>query len=83
MGKSIISTSFQLAIPRQVALPQSLPPLHQPAPILKEIAFAVQFNSSERRTVSQLFVSLQGTTPACIAVAHSILKIVYHMLKDG
>src|SRR5215467_8247457 len=66
MGKSIISMraqslwtapslietmSFQLAIPWQVALPQSLPPLHQPAHILQESAFAVQFNSSERRTV--------------------------------
>jgi hypothetical protein len=48
----IETMSFQPAIPWQVALPQSLLPLHQPAPILKEIAFAVQFNSSERRTVS-------------------------------
>jgi hypothetical protein len=46
---SLIETmSFQLAIPWQVALPQSLPPLHQPAPILQEKAFEVQCNSSER-----------------------------------
>jgi len=30
--------SFQLAIPRQVALPQSLSPLHQPRRILQESA---------------------------------------------
>ena len=29
--------SFRLAIPRQVALPQSLPPLHQPRRILQEL----------------------------------------------
>jgi len=46
---SLIETmSFQLAIPWQVALPQSLPPLHQPAPILQEKAFEVQCFSSER-----------------------------------
>jgi hypothetical protein len=28
------------------------PPLHQPAPILEEIALAAQLNSIERRTVS-------------------------------
>jgi hypothetical protein len=63
MGKSIISMrarslrttpslietmSFQLAIPWQGALPQSLPPLHHLATILQEKAFAVQCNSSER-----------------------------------
>jgi hypothetical protein len=63
MGKSTISLrarsrktapplietmSFRLAIPRQVALPQSLPPLHQPAAILQGNPFAVQSNSSER-----------------------------------
>ena len=32
---------FQLAIPRQVALPQSLPPLHQPRHILQELVQAV------------------------------------------
>jgi hypothetical protein len=46
---SLIETmSFRLAIPWQVALLQSLPPLHQPAPILLERAFEVQRNSSER-----------------------------------
>ena len=45
--------SFQLAIPRQVALPQSLPPLHQPRRILQELVHAVQSNCSE----------LKGTTP--------------------
>ena len=40
--------SFQLAIPRQVALPQSLPPLHQPGRILQDSAQAVQSNCSER-----------------------------------
>jgi len=40
--------SFQLAIPRQVALPQSLSPLHQPRRILQESAQAVQLNCSER-----------------------------------
>jgi hypothetical protein len=40
--------SFQLAIPWQVALPQSLPPLHQPTPILQEKALGLQCNSSER-----------------------------------
>jgi hypothetical protein len=44
--------SFQLAIPRRVALLQSPPPLHQPAAILQDNAFAVQSNSSERRAVS-------------------------------
>ena len=63
MGKSIISMrarslrttpslietmSFQLTIPWQVALPQSLPPLHEPPLILLERAFEVQCNSSER-----------------------------------
>ena len=67
MGKSIISMrarslktapslietmSFRLAIPWPVALPQSLPPLHQPARILQENPFAVQSNSSERQVVS-------------------------------
>jgi len=67
MGKSIISMgarslktapplietmSFRLAIPWQVALLQSLPPLHQPARILQENPFAVQSNSSERQAVS-------------------------------
>ena len=47
----IVSMSFQLAIPGWVALQQSPPPLHQPAPILQGNAFAVQSNSSERRTV--------------------------------
>ena len=44
--------SFQLAIPWQVALPQSLPPLHQPRRILQESGQAVQSNCSERQTVS-------------------------------
>jgi hypothetical protein len=63
MGKSIISVrarslrttpslietmSFQMAIPWQGALPQSLPPLHHLAPILQDLAFKVQCNSSER-----------------------------------
>jgi hypothetical protein len=43
--------SFQLAIPWQVALLQSLPPLHQPVPILRLNAVAAQYNSSERRPV--------------------------------
>ncbi len=44
--------SFQLAIPRQVALPQSLPPLHQPRRILQDSLHAVQSICSERQTVS-------------------------------
>jgi hypothetical protein len=67
MGKSIISMrarplksapplietmSFRLAIPWQVALLQSLPPLHQLARNLQENPFAVQSNSSERAAVS-------------------------------
>jgi Integrase core domain len=44
--------SFELAIPQQVAPLQSLPPLHQPAGILEAEAFAVQWKSIERRTVS-------------------------------
>jgi len=48
----IVSMSFQLAIPWRVALQQSPPPLHQPAGILQEEAFAVQSNFSERRTVA-------------------------------
>jgi hypothetical protein len=47
----IVAMSFHLAIPWQVALLQSLPPLHQPAYILQESAFAAQCISSERRTV--------------------------------
>jgi len=42
------SMSFQLAIPRQVALPQSPPQLHQPTRILRESGQAVQSNCSER-----------------------------------
>ena len=34
--------SFELAIPGQVALLQSLPPLHQPARILQKYVGAVQ-----------------------------------------
>jgi hypothetical protein len=45
---SPVAMSFHLAIPWQVALLQSLPPLHQPAPILQERAFGLQRNSSER-----------------------------------
>ena len=45
---SSLEDENQMAIPWQVALPQSLPPLHQLAPILQEKAFAVQCNSSER-----------------------------------
>jgi len=44
----INSMSFQLAISRQVALPQSPPPLHQPRRILQDSAEAVQSNCSER-----------------------------------
>jgi hypothetical protein len=44
--------SFHLAIPWQVALLKSLPPLHLPARILQDNAFAVQYHSRERRTVS-------------------------------
>ena len=40
--------SFRLAIPRQVALPQSPPPLHQPRRILQESVNAVQSNCSEQ-----------------------------------
>jgi hypothetical protein len=39
---------FQLAIPRQVALPQSLPPLHQPGRILQDSAQPGQSNCCER-----------------------------------
>ena len=67
MGKSIISMrarplrtappliermSFELAIPRQVALLQSRPPLHQLVHILQGNPFAVQSNSIERQAVS-------------------------------
>ena len=48
----MVSMSFRLAIPWQVALPQSLLPLHQPGRSLHESAFAVQYNFSERRRVS-------------------------------
>ncbi len=41
----ISSMSLQLAIPWQVALPQSLPPLHQPIFIIVENRRAVQHNS--------------------------------------
>ena len=44
--------SFRLAIPWQVALQQSLPPLHQLEHILQGNPFAVQFNSIERQAVS-------------------------------
>jgi len=44
--------SFQLAIPWQVALPQSPPPLHQPEAIVQDRQAAVQSKSSERRIVS-------------------------------
>lgn len=44
--------SLRVAIRRQVALLQSLPPLHRPARILQKNAFAVQCNSSERPRVS-------------------------------
>ncbi len=52
MGKSIISMSFRLAIPWQVRLLESLPPLHQPGAILQENPFAVQSKSSERQAVA-------------------------------
>jgi hypothetical protein len=67
MGKSIISMraqslkttpsliepmSFRLAIPWQVALQQSLPPLLQLQHILQGNPFAVQCNSIERQAVS-------------------------------
>ncbi len=38
--RPIVSTSFQLAIPWRVALPQSPPPLHQPGTIMHERAAA-------------------------------------------
>jgi hypothetical protein len=44
--------SFELAIPWQVALLQSLPPLHQSMRILQENVRAVQWNSTEPRKVS-------------------------------
>jgi len=44
--------SFELAIPRQVALLQSRPPLHQLVHILQGNPFAVQSNSIERQAVS-------------------------------
>jgi hypothetical protein len=44
----IETMSFQLVIPRQVALLQSLPPLHQPAAILQEKDSALQQKSIER-----------------------------------
>src|SRR6266699_3323477 len=44
MPSLIERMSFELAIPWQGALPQSLPPLHQPAAILQENPSAVQCN---------------------------------------
>jgi hypothetical protein len=44
--------SFRLAIPWQVALLQSLLPLHHPAAILQQNPFALPCNSSERRVIS-------------------------------
>jgi len=44
--------SFGLAIPCQVALLQSLPPLHQLVHILQGNPLAVQCNSIERQAVS-------------------------------
>jgi hypothetical protein len=48
----IETMSFQLAIPWQVALQQSPPPLHQPGASLQENPFAVQSISSERQEMS-------------------------------
>ena len=48
----IETMSFRLAIPWQVALQQSLPPLHQLEHILQGNPFAVQCNSIERQAVS-------------------------------
>ena len=55
--------SFRLAIPWQVALPQSPPPLHQPGRMVQHKRANVQSKSSEWRIVSYLRVSLKGTTP--------------------
>jgi hypothetical protein len=55
--------NFRLVILWRVALQHGPPPLHQPSHTLQESAFSVHCSSSERRTVSQLFVSPQGTTP--------------------
>jgi hypothetical protein len=57
--------SFRLAIPRWFALQHGPPPLRQPYIILRYSRIAGRFFFIERPTVSYLFVSDQGTTPAC------------------
>ena len=53
-----LSMSFQLAIPGQVALQQSLPPLRQPSPILPQTGKVVETVSRTRRRLPR-----QGWTP--------------------
>jgi hypothetical protein len=60
----IVWMSFRLAIPWRVALPQSPPPLRQPVPIMRYSHLAGRAIFIERRTVSYLFVSAEGTSAA-------------------
>src|SRR5579863_8360846 len=67
------TVSFQLAIPRQVALPQSPPPLHQPGRMVPQKQNAVQSKSSERETLSYLLLSFKGT---------KLISLSFHGVKS-
>jgi hypothetical protein len=58
----IVWMSFRLAIPWWVALPQGPPPLRQPVLIMRYSHLAGRGIFIERRTVSYLFVSAEGTS---------------------
>jgi hypothetical protein len=58
----IVWMSFRLAIPWWVALPQGPPPLRQPLLIMRYSRLAGRGFFIERRTVSYLFVSAEGTS---------------------
>lgn len=66
----IVSMSFRLAIPRQVALQQRLLPLHQPPAIVRYTRSTRRGFFIERQTRSYLIVSALGPTPDTLG--HSI-----------
>jgi hypothetical protein len=59
----IVSMSFRLVIPRQVALQQRLLLLHQPPDIVRYTRSGRRGFFIERRTRSYLIVSALGPTP--------------------
>src|SRR5579864_2795588 len=71
----IVWMSFRLAIPWWVALPQGPPPLRQPVLIMRYSRLAGRGIFIERRTVSYLYVSAEGTSAAVERLHHEMFSM--------